>query len=130
MNLFLGQVDEAKRLIVESTQKRLQKQVAKDGSQPYELERTNSWSYATMNLQGFILMAKMGEKIGVDLWHYTNEGQMYLKSMIDWFVPFLKKKKSGRGSKLAMRRSKQWRMSCGRQRLCMAIGLIQSWPTI
>lgn len=93
MNLFLGQVDEAKRLIVESTQKRLQKQVAKDGSQPYELERTNSWSYATMNLQGFILMAKMGEKIGVDLWHYTNEGQMYLKSMIDWFVPFLKKEK-------------------------------------
>lgn len=93
MNLFLGQVDEAKRLIVESTQKRLQKQVAKDGSQPYELERTNSWSYATMNLQGFILMAKMGEKIGVDLWHYTHEGQMYLKSMIDWFVPFLKKEK-------------------------------------
>lgn len=62
MHLFLGQVDEAKRLIVESTQKRLQKQVAKDGSQPHELERTNSWGYATMNLQGFILTAKMGEK--------------------------------------------------------------------
>lgn len=91
--LFCDKVDEARNHISIYTIPRMRDQVRKDGSQPEELARTKAWGYATGNLRGFVDIALIGEKIGVDLWNYENEGQVYIKSMIDWFIPYLKKEK-------------------------------------
>lgn len=76
--------------IISYTLPRIEQQVAADGSQPKELARTKSWNYSTMNLGGFVNLALLADKCGVDLWHYQKNGQVYMRSMIDWFVPYLK----------------------------------------
>lgn len=93
MLLFLEDVEGAKNYIRKYTLKRLEEQVMPDGSQPHELSRTKSWNYSNMNMYGFMEIALMAEKIGVDLWHYERNGQIYMKTMIDWFIPYLKKEK-------------------------------------
>lgn len=46
-----------------------------------------------MNLRGFVNLALLAYKCCVDLWHYQKNGQVYMRSMIDRFVPYLKKEK-------------------------------------
>jgi len=93
MYLFLNDVKGAREHIAKYTIPRMEKQIKSDGSMPLELARTKSWGYDNMNMRGFIQIAMLAEKIDVDLWHYQNHGQMYIKSMIDWFIPYLKKEK-------------------------------------
>lgn len=94
MYLFIDDIQGAKDLINRLTLDRIAKQIPSDGSQPHELARTKSWDYASMNLLGWCKIAIMAEKIGVDLWNYAPNGQNYLKSMIDWFIPYLQGDKS------------------------------------
>ena len=89
MMLFTGDVQAARDYIKTRTMPRLQRQIMTDGSQPQELRRTKSWNYTNMNMLGFYQIAMIGEKIGVDLWNYKNNGQVYLKSMAEWFLPYL-----------------------------------------
>lgn len=93
MYLFCGRTSEALKYLKQYTLPRLASQIQPDGSQPLELARTKSWDYATMNLNGFIDLAILSEKAGLDLWNYGKNGQVYIKSMIDWFLPYLKKEK-------------------------------------
>ena len=83
-----------KEYIKKYTIPRLESQIKPDGSQPYELARTKSWNYSNMNMSGFVKIALMAEKIDIDLWHYQKNGQIYLKSMIDWYIPYLEKEKN------------------------------------
>lgn len=93
MFIFLNEINKAKDYIVKYTIPRLESQVLADGSQPLELKRTKSWNYTNMNLNGFIELAKLAQISGVNLSNYHKNGQIYIKSMIDWFVPYLKKEK-------------------------------------
>lgn len=93
MYLFCGRTSEALKYLKQYTLPRLSSQVYLDGSQPLELARTKSWDYATMNLNGFIDLAILSEKVGLDLWNYGKNGQIYIQSMIDWFLPYLKNEK-------------------------------------
>ena len=93
MYLFCDSVIAAADYLRKYTLPRIEQQVAADGSQPKELARTKSWNYSTMNLGGFVNLALLADKCGVDLWHYQKKGQVYMRIMIDWFVPFLKKEK-------------------------------------
>lgn len=97
--LFLGLRDEtylkrAKEYLQKYSPRRLREQVKSDGSQPEELRRTKSWNYTNMNMQGFFQTALMAERVGFDLWNYEENGQVYIKSMIDWFLPYLAKEKA------------------------------------
>lgn len=87
--LFTGQTDLAKKQL-ETTKKRIQGQLTPEGSQPHELARTLSWNYTTMNLGGFLDIAVLAEKVGVDLWTFETEDGKSLKKAVDWLVPYLK----------------------------------------
>lgn len=78
---------------IEVTKKRIQSQLQPDGSQPFELERTVSWGYVNMNLWGFIQIAKMAEKVNIDLWKYETSDGKNLQKAVDWLIPYLKKEK-------------------------------------
>ena len=91
--LFTGKNDLAKKQL-EETRKRIASQLKPDGSQPHELERTTSWNYTNMNLNGFLLLARMADNCKVDLWNYQTADGKSLKKSIDWLLPYLKKEKT------------------------------------
>jgi len=80
--LYVGKKDFAKEALDRAT-KRLQKQVAPDGSQPRELTRTKSLHYSVANVAGFIVCARLGEAAGVDLW-----SEPALHKAIDYLAPY------------------------------------------
>lgn len=88
--LFTGQLQQAREHIEQYTFGRFESQIRPDGSQPHELERTKAWGYSTGNLNGLISLAEIAEKVDIDLWHYQKGGQVYLKSAIDWYLPYLR----------------------------------------
>ena len=55
--LFTGKKDLAKSILETAEKRRITVQIAPDGSQPLELERTKSWDYSVMNLDGMISLA-------------------------------------------------------------------------
>jgi hypothetical protein len=91
--LFLGQDSLARRVIEASKHRRLETQVRPDGSQPFELERTRSLSYSLYNLLGFFDLAKLGQRAGVDLWHYQGNDGISIKKALDFLLPFYHDKK-------------------------------------
>ena len=67
--------------------KRLDVQLAADGTEPLEITRTRSWHYSNFNLTALTRLALIGQHVGVNLWKYTTpSGGSILKS-IDFLIP-------------------------------------------
>ena len=69
--LYTGQHELARRLL-ERSRDRVARQIEPDGRQPRELERTRSWDYSIFNLRAFLQLARLGERLGLDLWDYRS----------------------------------------------------------
>jgi hypothetical protein len=59
-----------------------------DGQQPAELRRTRAWHYAAFNLQALVLLANLGERVGVDLWRYQTPDGRSIRIAMAWLLPF------------------------------------------
>ena len=91
--LFLGDTNLAKQITTAAREKRIAVQIEPDGRQPLELVRTKAWSYSTGNLAGLMQLAKLGENVGVDLWHFeTKDGRSICKAL-DYLAPFATREK-------------------------------------
>jgi hypothetical protein len=71
----------------------MESQIKADGSQPFELERTKSWDYVNMNLDGYCIVAQLAENNKVNLWQYETKEGKSIKKCLDWMVPYLKHEK-------------------------------------
>jgi hypothetical protein len=90
--LFSGHPDIAKK-VIEDNKKRIASQIEPDGRMPLEIARTRSLHYSTYNMEAITIVARLGSKVGVDLWNYkTEDGRSILKAL-EFLNPYISKQK-------------------------------------
>jgi hypothetical protein len=77
------------RQIASDAKARIGWQIAPDGQQPIELERTRSMHYSTFNAEALTRLAELGRSVGVDLWHYDAPSGGSLAKAIDHLAKYL-----------------------------------------
>lgn len=85
---YLGLNLEAKDRLEAFKTKRIEVQLDTEGKQPYELGRTKSVHYCSMNLRLMTFIAEMGLPLGVDLWNYSTASGKSIKKAYDFLRPF------------------------------------------
>jgi hypothetical protein len=87
---MLGRVDLARQTAGTVKTKRIAAQIEPDGSQPMELKRTKAFNYSRLNLQGLAMLATLGERAGVDLWHFETKDGRCIRKAVDFMMPYVK----------------------------------------
>jgi hypothetical protein len=83
-----GEEDFVRQLLEASKTKRIARQIEPDGRQPLELKRTKAFDYSQVNLRALFALATLGERVGVDLWHYETADGRSIRKALDWLIPF------------------------------------------
>ncbi|MFC9849166.1 alginate lyase family protein [Streptomyces sp. NPDC060223] len=82
-----GDRDLARKTVLDARAKRIDPQIAADGSQPQELARTRSWHYSTFDLVAYTRLAAIGRHVGVNLWSYQGPDGQSLFKAVDYLLP-------------------------------------------
>ncbi len=85
--IAVGDTATAKRILTGSAD-RILEHVDAEGKQPEELARTRTWDYSTMNLNSLMLLAILGQKVGLDLWTIPDEEDPAIRRALDFLIPY------------------------------------------
>ncbi len=91
--MYVGDAGLARAVLADSRLRRIASQIEPDGTQPRELARTRSLGYTLMNLKAFTTLALLGERAGVDLWHYETTDGRSIRKAFDYMLPYIRGEK-------------------------------------
>lgn len=103
--LYLGQKDLARETLEAAKHRRIDAQIEPDGSQPRELARTKSFHYSLFNLRAMFTLASLGERVGVDLWHYRSQDGRSIRAVLDAVAQYANPEKQWPHKELRFRRA-------------------------
>jgi hypothetical protein len=86
--LYAGQTDLAHEVLEAGKHLRIDRQIQPDGSQPRELARTKSFGSTIFNLRALCTLAYLGDRAGVDLWHYQSADGRSLRRALEYVLPY------------------------------------------
>ena len=86
--LFFNKNEIARNVLSHFSAQRTAKQIEPGGRQPYELERTQAWSYSIFNLEAMFNAAAIADKLGIDLWNYETSDKRSIRKALDYLIPF------------------------------------------
>ena len=89
---YLGYVEDSYSLIRSFYDKRISKQISKDGSQPNELKRVNSFDYSCYNIHHIIEFLTIAKGQGIPLAYFDQDLEKRLQKAIDFVLPFILEK--------------------------------------
>ncbi|MGH8080942.1 MAG: alginate lyase family protein, partial [Lysobacter sp.] len=86
--LFAHKEALAREVASKARARRLDTQIAEDGSLPLELKRTRSLHYSTWTLVAAFDLADAGRCVDVDLWSYRGPKGQSLRTAVDFLLPY------------------------------------------
>ncbi|MEO9892975.1 alginate lyase family protein [Aurantibacter sp.] len=89
---YLGEIELTKNTVV-LAQKSLDDMLNDEGGQIHELARTKSFFYSCLNLQALSSIAELGDKVGMDMWHYESDNKKSLSLALNYLIPVVEGEK-------------------------------------
>jgi hypothetical protein len=91
--MFVGERDTARRIVEAAKEKRIARCIKPNGEQAEELERTKGLHYCVFNMSAMSVLARIGEQLSVDLWHYKTDDGRSLQRGLEFVLPYLLREK-------------------------------------
>lgn len=85
--MYAGDQEMAKT-IANASRQFFNAQIDTAGRQIFELSRTKSYDYSLYNVHALMTLARVGEKVGVDLWHINPNDKKNIKSSVEYMASF------------------------------------------
>jgi hypothetical protein len=87
--MFVGERELARQIVEQAKTKRIARCFNPDGSQPQEERRTKGLHYSVFNMSAMAVLARIGEQLDVDLWHFETDDGRSLRRGLDYVMPYL-----------------------------------------
>ncbi len=87
--LYTGRTDLARMILETYTFDRIKKQINEEGVQPFEVERTRSWSYTTENLRHFFRLMVLSQNLDPEPLLGNQQAVQRILSALDYALPFV-----------------------------------------
>ncbi|KAI0074707.1 chondroitin AC/alginate lyase [Panus rudis PR-1116 ss-1] len=84
LQILIGDTDGAKKTLEDFFTGIYLGQIAKDGNQPFESERTRPYHYRAYNLAAMITNARLAEYVGYNAWNVTSKEGATIQSACDY----------------------------------------------
>jgi len=86
---FTGDIGLAREIVGTVGQRRIARQIDRDGSMPYEIERPDSRHAVFFNLEAFFVLAAVGDHVDIDLWNWAAPTGPSIKAAFDLAAPHI-----------------------------------------
>ena len=86
---FVGNIELARQTADRAKKRCIAAQIRPDGSQTFELQRSESFFYSQYNLKALFKLAAAAEHLGVDLWNYQTWRGAGIRKALDFLMPYL-----------------------------------------
>ena len=86
---FSGRDKQAMSVLQQVVKKRMESQLAADGSFPLELARTRPMNYSLYILRAYLTLARLGDILGVNLYDAQTSKGVGLQTAIDFILPYV-----------------------------------------